>query len=331
MDGVEAIALSALDPDTVHEIDRLLDRVAHATGHPPLGEPKRLALAHVAGAHDDPVGVDGSTALLARRGGRPELAGYGQVAAGRRPGEFVTELAVEPQLDAGEDPTERDTVADELLEAAVATVVAKGGGTLRWWVSKPTGADDRRAASHGLARERDLVQMRCRLPLEPADRGPAVATRAFRPSIDEEEWLRVNNRSFATHPEQSGWDLGTLLEREREPWFDPDGFRVLKEGGRMAGSCWTKVHADADPPMGEIYVIGVDPDFQGRGFGRALTLDGLDWLGRRGLSVGMLYVDAANTGARALYDSIGFDDDHVDRSYVGQVGAPASAGGGGRR
>ncbi len=95
---------------------------------------------------------------------------------------------------------------------------------------------------------------------------------------------------------------------------------MLEVDGRIAGSCWTKIHRDAGPPVGEIYVIGVDPDFQGRGFGRGLTLAGLDWLSGQGVSVGMLYVDASNSAARALYRAIGFHDDHVDRAYVGRFG-----------
>jgi len=64
-------------------------------------------------------------------------------------------------------------------------------------------------------------------------------------------------------------------------------------------------------------VIGIDPDFRGRGWGRALTEAGLDWLARRGLTVGMLYVDADNTAALSLYRSMGFVEDHVDRAYIG--------------
>ena len=75
--------------------------------------------------------------------------------------------------------------------------------------------------------------------------------------------------------------------------------------------------------MGEIYVISVDPDFAGLGLGRALAVDGLDHLAATGLTVGMLYVDAANTAAVGLYRSLGFTEARVDRAYVTRV--PPSA------
>jgi mycothiol synthase len=67
--------------------------------------------------------------------------------------------------------------------------------------------------------------------------------------------------------------------------------------------------------MGEIYVVGVDPDFQRLGLGRALVLAGLAWLADAGDTVGMLYVDASNVRARSLYDELGFTRHHVDRLY----------------
>ena len=108
-----------------------------------------------------------------------------------------------------------------------------------------------------------------------------------------------------------------LAHQMAESWFDPDGFRLHIIDGRLAAFCWTKRHpeAPADPAMGEIYVIGVDPDFQGRGLGRALTVAGLEWLAESGETIGMLYVDATNTAARGLYDSLGFHTHHVDRLY----------------
>ena len=68
-------------------------------------------------------------------------------------------------------------------------------------------------------------------------------------------------------------------------------------------------------------MIAADPDFEGRGLGRRLVLAGLDWLAAKGLTVGMLYVDAANAGAVHLYEELGFTVQHVDRAYVGDVRA----------
>jgi mycothiol synthase len=83
---------------------------------------------------------------------------------------------------------------------------------------------------------------------------------------------------------------------------------------------WTKVHDDVSPRLGEIYVIGVDPAFQGRGLGRTLTLLGLEWMHReRGIDHGMLYVDAANGPAVAMYSRLGFTVDHTDRSFAGEI------------
>ncbi len=91
-------------------------------------------------------------------------------------------------------------------------------------------------------------------------------------------------------------------QREAEPWFDPAGFLLHERDGKLAAFCWTKVHADVAPPMGEIYVIAVDPEFHGLGLGKALTVAGLENIAARGLTVGMLHVDAANTAAMGLYD-----------------------------
>ncbi len=302
---------------TVTEVGQLLTRVEDASGHAPLSDDRRRALDRVTSGAPGASGPPPFLALLARRGPAGRLVGYGQLDA-RSPGDpYVLEVVAEPGAGA-------DEVAGALVDRALQAVGDAGGGTVRLWATRSAETDDRRATSRGFVRERDLLQMRCGLPLE-HDAGPgrppvAIRTRPFRVGLDEDAWLVVNNRAFATHPEQGHWERSTLLEREREPWFDPNGFLVLEEDGRMAGSCWTKVHAGTRPPMGEIYVIGVDPDLQGRGWGRALTRAGFDWLAAQGLTVGMLYVDAANLPAVSLYRAMGLTVDHVDRSYRAVVG-----------
>jgi mycothiol synthase len=181
-----------------------------------------------------------------------------------------------------------------------------------WWPA-PTDAVDHAAAAAGFAWGRDLFQLRRPLPLSVAS---DLEVRAFVPGSDDVAWLEVNNRAFEWHTEQGGWSIADLKHREDEGWFDPAGFLLHEEDGKLAGFCWTKIHAAEDPPLGEIYVIGVDPAFAGRGFGKKLTVAGLTYLAGRGIRVGMLYVDASNTVALAMYDHLGFTAHHVHRSYI---------------
>jgi mycothiol synthase len=83
------------------------------------------------------------------------------------------------------------------------------------------------------------------------------------------------------------------------------------------GFHWTKVHGGDGqrPPVGEVYVVGVDPDAQGGGLGRALTLAGLHHLRERGLGEVLLYVEADNLAARRVYERLGFDHVATDVQY----------------
>lgn len=191
--------------------------------------------------------------------------------------------------------------------------MAEGGR----WVEAATADDVAHLEAEGLRVVRRLHQLRVPLPLaETTD----LPTRPFRPGEDDEAWLAVNNRAFSWHPDQGGWTPDVLQGRMAEPWFDPEGFLLHERDGRLAGFCWTKVHADHDPPLGEIYVIAVDPDFAGQGLGRALTVAGLQHLAGRGLTVGMLYVESTNEPALKLYEALGFTRHHTD-VYAEPVGA----------
>jgi mycothiol synthase len=207
-----------------------------------------------------------------------------------------------------------------LGRALVGEVAARADGrTLRIWAHGDLPAAAGLAASAGFERFRALWQMRrsLREGLDRPQFPPGRTLRTFVPGRDEDEWLSLNGRAFAGHPEQGAWTRHDLELREREPWFDPAGFFVAERDGAMAGFHWTKVHAPEgeDGPLGEVYVVGVDPGEQGTGLGRALTLAGLHYLRGLGLDQAMLYVDEENAPAIRMYQRLGFTRARTDAMY----------------
>jgi len=295
--------LHRLDGTQRNLVDQLLTATAAHDGAEPLSDHLRMDLA-------DPHSATYTGLLLP---GRRGLDGYAQLQPNN--GVWSLEAVLAPAARAEPE------VLAALLAAAVVAVARSGGGDLNWWVLPAglAGADVDAAiamADAGVQLGRELHQMRRSLPI---DRAAGVEVRPFVVGRDELAWLTVNNRAFAGHPEQGGWTAEQLAQREREPWFDPAGFLLHERDGRLAAFCWTKVHDDATPPMGEIYAIAVDPDFPGLGLGTALTVAGLEHLASRGLTVGMLYVDGGNTNAVTMYERLGFTIHHTDRAYLGHI------------
>ena len=159
---------------------------------------------------------------------------------------------------------------------------------------------------------RTLQFLRVELPVPVTEVPPGATLRIFEPQRDEDAWLEQNNAAFADHPEQGAWLHHDLAERTQEPWFDPSGFLLLEIDGRLAASCWTRIHELHPDRFGEIYVVSVHPDFLGRSLGRVMVSQGLAVLRQKGVSTAVLFVDESNAGARKLYESLGFRLDRED-------------------
>jgi mycothiol synthase len=196
-----------------------------------------------------------------------------------------------------------------------ALVEEAGERQLRLWAHGDLPAAARLAAAAGFGRARALWQMRRSLQarLDRPQLAEGVTVRTFAVGRDEDAWTDLNSRAFSRHPEQGAWTRADLDLREREPWFDPAGFFLAERAGKIVGFHWTKIHgrgneqgAHDHEAIGEVYVVGVDPQERGTGLGRALTLVGLRYLRSRGLFQVMLYVDEVNKPAIGLYESLGF-------------------------
>jgi mycothiol synthase len=254
-----------------------------ADGQDPLDEASALHLAHhgLAGARLWLGGHDGAGFAL-RRGAGVDLA-VAPAARGRGVGRALAAVAL-----VGDDPVTAWSHGDHPAAARLAAV-------------------------HHLARARELWVMRRPFaePLAELVLPPDLEVRGYSPD-DAAEVIRVNAAAFAAHPEQGAMDAANLAERMAQDWFDPAGLLVATSGGRVLGFHWTKQHS---AEVGEVYVVGIDPAAQGRGLGKLLTLAGLHHLAGRGVGEVLLYVEADNAPAVAVYRGLGFThrdcDTHV--------------------
>jgi len=304
---VQVEVVGRLDAEEVRAVSALVESATEADGVRPLSEHVML---HLRYGGDRPV-----RNVLVYAGDR--LAAYAHL--------DVTDEVAGASAEMVVDPAQRRKGLGRLLVQT--TLDETPDGRLRLWAHGGHPAAAALAAAMGFRRSRALWHMRRSLyaPLAAPAWPPGVDVRTFEPGRDDVAWVRLNAAAFAGHPEQGRWTVDDLHRRMREPWFDPAGFFLAERGGRLVGFHWTKVHGgegDSDghdrldgphaheghghEPIGEVYVVGVDPAEHGTGLGRALTLEGLHHLRHRGLPAAMLYVDADNQPAIRLYTRLGF-------------------------
>ena len=168
------------------------------------------------------------------------------------------------------------------------------------------------AASAGMVPGRGLHIMERELTdAVPREAPEGVRLRPFT-DADTDAFLAVNAAAFADHPEQGHFSAADLANRQAEAWWDPAGLILAEDAEGLVGFHWTKRHDDV---TGEVYVLGVHPRAGGRGLGGVLLDAGLAHLAAGGNSRVILYVDAGNAPAVALYERSGFRVVHTDTLY----------------
>lgn len=292
----------------LQEILKLAEVAIDTDGHPPFSDqtliqlrsanaPLLILLSYVPAAPEVPAALAGVAVVLEHDG---------------QPASGTLELVVHP--------TYRNQGVGQVLLKSLQS--ARGFEALKAWSHGSHAAAQQLADHFGFEAVRAL--WRLRLALDAGHQLPAaslprnISLRSFVPGQDEAAWLAVNAAAFAHHPEQGETSLADLRSLMEEQWFDAAGFLLaVDETDQIMGFHWTKIHAApaGHQAIGEVYVVGIAPAAQGNGLGKALTLAGIDYLQKKGLSSIMLYVDADNTAAVSLYQSLGFARWDADTMY----------------
>lgn len=286
-----------LDAAAAQQVAELVAASTAFDGSAPISEQAVLSLSTASAARHLTHEVDG------------RVVGYANLVPGHGEHAAMAEVAVDPEH-------RGNGIGTELVRSAL----AEGGADARVWAHGDLPAARAVAAKLNLTGARELLQLRRALakPELPAVATPdGITLRTYAGAEDDAEILRVNNAAFSWHPEQGGWTHAEIDERRAADWFDPAGLFLAEDAaGTVLGFHWTKVHTETDEPIGEVYVVAIDPAAQGRGLGRVLTAAGLHYLRDRGLADVLLYVEADNTAAVHTYDRLGFERFHTDIAYT---------------
>ena len=284
----------ALDENTARELRALAGEVEDLDGSPPLSDQALVQLTEGVPRVRHALALDGRATI-----------GYAQATLG------ADTASVE--VVAGAVP-DRIALAATLVDAIVAGL---SGRRILAWAHGATSPVRAALERHEFAPVRSLLRMRRPIGTDITVEPPPdhIRLRTFDVGKDESAWLAVNARAFADHPEQGGWTPADLRAREREAWFDPAGFFLAEDAsGALLGYHWTKLHPGR-PPVGEVYVLGVDPAAQRHHLGGALLSAGLAWLASHGARTAMLYSDDSNLAAVRLYEKRGFRTVEVDTQF----------------
>jgi len=160
-----------------------------------------------------------------------------------------------------------------------------------------------------------LVRRFLELRLDIADVGgldidPAATGCRYLQLGEENKLTQIQNRAFAGTWGYNPNAVEEVAFRTSLSNCSLDDIILFYEGDKAIGYCWTGISCEEGVPSartGRILMLGVAPDYRGKGIGKKLVLAGLARLKSKGLQVAELTVDSKNKAACALYKLLGFE------------------------
>ena len=268
-------------------------------------------LTAIAGDSSQPVAavVEQTERLYRRPGLHPErdcfLAWQGSDLAGYL---FLIaeELINRGVIERGAHPQHRGQgIGELLLKKAVAHARAMHYDAVHANIASNATAPQRLLSSAGFTQVKELWHMR-RDSDQPASVGVPEGYKVRGMGADDVETLtRLQNAAFTgtwgfcpNTPEQIAYGLHDLF-----PGLLNTGL-FLDHNGKTVAYCWVRQSSSGDPSYVEM--VGVHPDFRGKGLSKVVTGAGVDYLVNEGLTPIGISVLGDNTPAVRTYEGLGF-------------------------
>ena len=130
----------------------------------------------------------------------------------------------------------------------------------------------------------------------------------------EMDYVRVMRRSLAAASDME-WFCKTFSD---DPDYNPDNLQLIYEDTVpiAAAAAWHTLAGSKK--KGLVHMVGVDPDYQGRGLGRVITLLALRRLQERGFHEALVETEDFRLPALRLYLSLGFKPLERHRADAGR-------------
>jgi ribosomal protein S18 acetylase RimI-like enzyme len=163
-------------------------------------------------------------------------------------------------------------------------------------------------------------------PLEEGDIGPVVdfSVRAWKP-VFESMCLVMGSEIFKrVYPD---WAVGQAQAVESVCRAEGNRVWVAAEDGRPVGFVAVALHDQDGPKSGEIEMVAVDPECQGRGVGLTLISLAVEEISKLGIPLAEIWTggDPGHAAARRLYEKAGFTALPLVRYYKALPGPGPAA------
>jgi len=126
----------------------------------------------------------------------------------------------------------------------------------------------------------------------------------------EAEFTQLQNRVFGRSWGFCPNTTSEIVQQLNTRGYGHNGVILAYHGAEAVGYCWTaevrRPERKSDAVVGRIHMMGVAPEFCGRGFGKHILWSALKHLAGKGIQTVELTMDNENEAARSLYERAGF-------------------------